>query len=80
MKRILTFLAVALLASGCTPSAQERFFPVMPKELQDCKVFRLDDGSGTGLGAMNVMRCPNSSTSVTYKSGKTTVQSAVIDF
>ena len=79
MKRTLTFLAVALLASGCTPSAQERFFPVMPKELQDCKVFDLDDGTGK-TPRLTVVRCPNSSTSSTYKSGKATMHTAVIDF
>ena len=79
MKQTLTFLAVAFLASGCHPSAEERFFPVMPKELQGCKVFDLDDGAGKAP-RLTVMRCPNSSTSVNYKSGKATIQTAVIDF
>ena len=64
MKKLL-FVVLVMLLAGCTPSAKELNFPVMPEELADCKVFRLSNSSGN---IITVARCPNSVT--TTKSGK----------
>ena len=74
MKYILLVMAIAL--SGCTPSAQEIIWPVVPDELKDCKFYELVNSKGA---TMKVVRCPMSSTSVQYQSGKTTVNTIVID-
>ena len=57
----LILLCVLLAITGCTPSASQLDFPVLPDGLKDCKFFYLRDGSGTNI---TVARCPNSTTSV----------------
>ena len=57
----LILLCVLLTMVGCTPSASQLDFPVLPEGLKDCKFFYLRDGSGTNI---TVARCPNSATSV----------------
>ena len=54
-------LCVLLAITGCTPSASQLDFSVLPDGLKDCKFFYLRDGSGTNI---TVARCPNSATSV----------------
>jgi hypothetical protein len=68
---IIIALCIMFLA-GCTPSANEKVWPVMPEELKDCKFYRLGDGEGNTI---SVARCPNSSTTVKMnnKQGTTTV-------
>lgn len=61
--------------SACTPSANEVSYPVLPDELKDCKFFRVDNGGFP----IRVVRCPNSTTSATFQSGKTTKTTVVID-
>jgi hypothetical protein len=74
MKYIVMILAVVL--AGCTPSAQEQTFPVVPEGLKDCKFYKLTDESANTI---RVVRCPGSSTSMSYKTGKTRSNSIVID-
>ncbi len=57
----LILLCVLLAITGCTPSASQLDFPVLPDGLKDCKFFYIRDGSGTSI---TVARCPNSTTSV----------------
>ena len=57
----LILLCVLLAITGCTPSANQLDFPVLPDGLKDCKFFYLRDGSGNHI---TVARCPNSTTSV----------------
>jgi hypothetical protein len=57
----LILLCVLLTITGCTPSASQLDFPVLPDGLKDCKFFYLSDGSGNHI---TVARCPNSATSV----------------
>lgn len=76
MKKLIGILFAAGIISGCTNSAKEVFFPVLPQELKDCKVFYLTKESGS---AITVMRCPNATTSTSYTSGKTKVTTIVVD-
>lgn len=73
MKNTLLILTSIVALAACTPSADTMNFPVMPPEMQDCKVFRIDNGSGTAIVAV---RCPNSTT--TSKNGKQ-LPTAVLD-
>jgi hypothetical protein len=68
MKILIVLLALVL--SGCGPSAEEVTYPVLPKELEDCKFYILQQG---GLGGYtSIVRCPHSDTSASYlvKSGR----------
>lgn len=70
-------VAGTLLLIGCSPRATTINFPVIPPELADCKFFSLYEGE---LGAnITVARCPNSTTSTTYNSGKKSKTTVVID-
>jgi hypothetical protein len=60
MNKII-MLCVLLAITGCTPSASQLDFPVLPDGLKDCTFFYLRDGGGTNI---TVARCPNSATSV----------------
>jgi hypothetical protein len=76
MKKLLIIASIALAITGCTPSAKdisEQY--TLPEELSDCTITHLQ-GKYTYL---NVVRCPNSTTSTTYPVGKTTQTTVVID-
>jgi hypothetical protein len=64
--------AFVLVLAGCSPSANEKVWPVTPEGLKDCKFYRLGDGEGNTI---SVARCPNSSTTVKMnnKQGTTAV-------
>jgi len=70
MKKILIVLGVVMLAA-CSPSAKQKYYPVLPDELKDCKFYRLEDGAGV---AITVARCGNA-TAVRQsdKAGNTTI-------
>lgn len=74
MKYIVMIMVVAL--AGCTPSADEQKWPVLPEGLKDCKFYKLTDESANTI---KVARCPMSSTSISYQQGKTTATTVVID-
>ena len=76
MKKLIGILFAAGIISGCTNSAKEVIYPVMPPELKDCKIFVLDKEDGRSI---TVMRCPNSTTSSTYTEGKTLKTTIVVD-
>lgn len=69
-------IIATLLLSACTPSGHEVVMPVIPDGLKDCKFFKLTDENGT---VIRVVRCPMSSTSATYQSGKVSTTTVVID-
>lgn len=74
---ILVSLVCLAFLVGCTPETKEesaRF--VLPDELKDCKVYSMSS-SDTGA-VLHVMRCPNSTTSVT-RSGKAPIRTITID-
>ena len=66
----------AIVTVACTPSYKQLDYPVLPEELKDCKIFRINNSAGTFL---YVVRCPNSSTSTTFHSGKSTTTTTVVD-
>jgi len=74
MRFILCTLGLAVLVAGCQPSVTTADFP-LPAELQDCKLFELSDG----INSITVVRCPNSTTSTTYREGKSDHTSVVVD-
>lgn len=74
---IVGILIVLFISSGCEKTyveATDNY--LLPFELQDCKVYYL---SNSGGGSITVVRCPNSSTSTNYSSGKAKVNTNVID-
>lgn len=73
--KYLIALSIILLA-GCTPSAQEQTWPILPDGLKDCKFYKLTDDSANTI---RVVRCPMSSTTATYKVGKSTQTTVVVD-
>jgi hypothetical protein len=75
MRRMM-ILAALLAVGGCSNGYKEKSFPVKPVELSDCRFFELNNADG---GSITVARCPNSSTTTTYKSGKTTRSTVIID-
>lgn len=77
MKLLMVIFGVIML-TGCEPSYEEKTqnFNLLPDELKDCKFYRVRGNTGSSL---NIVRCPNSTVSTTYKSGKTTTTTVVID-
>jgi hypothetical protein len=80
MKKLISVFTVACVAFsvvGCDKSTNdvtEKYS--MPAGLEDCKVFSLRGEDGTIL---KVVRCPISTTSTTYSSGRTTSTTNVVD-
>lgn len=70
MRKAMCIPAVmALVLSACgEPSYKPLNEVALPPELSDCKVFQVSDG----MRDINVVRCPNSDTSTSYKQGKAT--------
>lgn len=75
MKKIMLIIAVAITLSACNPSAYTVSMPVLPEGFQDCK-FAYVQNSSTSF---YIARCPNSTTSATYKQGKTTKTTITVD-
>lgn len=75
-KSLVYTSAILITLTGCSDRATEMRFPVLPTELKDCKIFRLSNREGD---AINVARCPNSTTTTEYSSGKAKVNSIVVD-
>lgn len=71
----ISLAAAAIILAGCNPNYQPLSMPVLPDELKDCKFYWITNGDIT----MRVVRCPNSTTSTTYTSGKTTKTDVIID-
>lgn len=74
-----TVVAIALLTLvGCHPAGYVETtgeFTVVPEALKDCGFYEIwSEGS-----YLRIVRCPNSTTSTTYSSGKSTVTTVVID-
>ena len=77
MKLLMVGIGVIML-TGCEPKYEENTqnFTILPAELKDCKFYGVRSNTGSSL---NIVRCPNSTVSTTYKSGKTTLTTVVID-
>ncbi|CAB4134432.1 hypothetical protein UFOVP273_62 [uncultured Caudovirales phage] len=77
MKKLLAILSlVALSACVADYSDDTSHYSRLPAELVDCKIYYLSSDKGQQI---TVMRCPNSQTSTTYKSGKSQRSAIVID-
>ena len=78
LKTIVLSLVTAFLLTGCEPSYKDytESFTNLPEGLKDCKIYGIQNGNYMSL---SVVRCPNSTVSTTYKSGKTTTTTVVID-
>lgn len=77
MKKLLLIASLALTA--CTPDATDITHSSdwrLPQGLRDCKLYWLSNSVGNG---MHVMRCPNSTTSVSESCGKSTCENTTID-
>lgn len=70
------FIFISITFCSCEPYYKELKFGVLPDELKDCKTFYLSSEDGNTI---TVMRCPNSTTSSTYRVGKHTATTVVID-
>lgn len=76
MKHFLIILTGFLLI-GCTPETTDQSGKyILNNELADCKIFNMRSSGGITI---TVARCPNSTTSTTYSSGKTTHTTIVVD-
>ena len=80
MIKFITAITIISFLLGCTPKTKsiesiESNYDI-PKELSDCTFLSLRD---TVTNSIKVVRCPNSTTSVNYASGKTTQSVIVVD-
>lgn len=71
----ISLVTAAVVLAGCSPSYESMSMPVLPDELKDCKFYHVSNGEVR----MRIVRCPNSATSTTYTSGKTTRTDVIID-
>lgn len=78
MKTTLAIIALVLLAGCDKPPEQWQSEKVSPLAnvdgLRDCTYVEI----WTGGRRINVVRCPHSDTSATYKQGKTTVETQTV--
>lgn len=74
--RELLFVAAVMLLAGCEEHVSEIPFGAMPEGLEGCRIFRIQTKSGNDL---TVVRCPNSAVASTYKSGKVTKKTVVVE-
>ena len=83
LHQILIFVGVLMMTSALLTSCAEHN-PVaeaeqyaLPDGLKDCKVYVVTKQNGGGK--MKVLRCPNSSTTTSYQSGKTTQSVTLVE-
>lgn len=77
MKLKLLLISVMIAIAGCSdPSANEYTPSAIPKDLLDCSFYKLKNEHGVVL---HVVRCPLSSTSAEYRSGKTAYYVSTIE-
>lgn len=76
--KLLTIILGVIMLTGCEPIYEENTqnFTLLPDELKDCKFYNVRSNTGSSL---NIVRCTNTTVSTTYKSGKTTLTTVVID-
>jgi hypothetical protein len=77
--RILALVGVAaLITVGCDAYVKQTEIAVtLPDGLKDCKFFTVKPN--TDASVLNIVRCPNSSTSVNYRSGKSDFTTVTVD-
>lgn len=74
----LLLLAAAVLLTACEPGYKDQTarFPILPPELKDCKVYRIE---ADGPGHIKVVRCPNSTVTTVASSGKNNAMTTIVD-
>lgn len=82
MKNSIFAVAIAaiMLLGGCSEAGvySTSYDDIIKKEkaLSGCSVYSVSNGNGSNI---IIVRCPNSTTSTTYKSGKTTQTTVVAE-
>ena len=74
LSKLAPLIGIMYMLVGCSNSATEVNYPVMPPELKDCKIYKLSNEEG---GFITIARCLNSTTTTNYKNGKTTAATIV---
>lgn len=73
----ITVMATVVMLSGCEKeTVDETSAYELPQGMEDCKIFTMVKKNGN---AITVVRCPLSSTTTTFKSGKTTTSATVVE-
>lgn len=73
----LMLLAFVVLLAGCNPATDETTSNyILPRGMENCKIFRLEAGTGKTLYAVS---CPHSITTTTYQYDKNTSDSVAVD-
>lgn len=68
MKKLLVLASMAILSACSDAAYTDRTSAwLLPPELSDCKIYRLEP---EGLGEMTALVCPRADTSVSYAEGK----------
>lgn len=75
----LILIISLLILSGCNSEVYEMKSNVIPEGLKDCKFYYIYDPTENSVGEMKIVRCPNSSTSVKYRTGKVFHQNSTIE-
>ena len=76
-KMMVVGLVLVGILSGCEKETIDKTnHYALTDGLEDCRIYTLHGDNG---GFMQVIRCPNSSTSTHYKSGKTSYDVTVIE-
>jgi hypothetical protein len=76
MKKLSLLFCLVVVLTGCGPGYKPGNFPIVPSELKDCTFWYLRDVNGSSL---TVVRCPLSTTSTTYRVGKTSATTIVTE-
>lgn len=77
---VLFCLAISFTLTGCdgTSGSALSIHPrVLPEELADCRFYQVDPGGMHPY--LYITRCPNSTTSTTYRQGKVTRHTLVVE-
>lgn len=75
MKIAIAALVLSALIVGCNQSEAFKPNAPLPQGLKDCKFYNIwQSGS-----LLRVVRCPNSSTTTNYQSGKTNTSVTVVE-
>lgn len=77
MNKLLISLILLVFLGGCDMSSEDTTKNYsLPDGLKDCKIYYMQNSYGNHI---TVTRCPMSSTSTQYQSGKTTLSSTVVE-
>jgi hypothetical protein len=80
-KKVAITLALCVISMvalvGCEPRYEERSYPALPPELEDCKFFYVTGELGESI---TIVRCPNSHTTAKHQAGKVSIQAAVVEY